>query len=76
MDVEHSNLEIELRLKTDHLAISAAIRFADRTEQGNNVVLAKFFPLINGANPLHGGAESNILTSSTHPSNQLSEPQS
>ena len=52
LGVEHDNLDIELRLKTDHLTISAATGFADQTEQGNNVVFINVRPLIDGVNPL------------------------
>ena len=52
LGVEHDNLDIELRLKTDHLTISAATGFADQTKQGNNVVLVKFCTLFDGVNPL------------------------
>ena len=41
MNIKYDKLEIDLRLKTDHLTISATIGFADRTEQGNNTVLVK-----------------------------------
>ena len=52
LGVEHDNLDIELRLKTDHPTISAATRFTDQTDQENNVALVKVFPLIDGVNPL------------------------
>ena len=52
MEEEHDSLEIELCLKTDNLSISAATGFVDQTEWGNNVVLVKVCPLIDGVNPL------------------------
>ena len=48
---EHGKLDIELRFKNDHITISSATGFADQTEQGNNVVLFKVRPLIDGFNP-------------------------